>query len=158
MLCPYVVFCMLIQGLGVSLLIFSLANHTAGVPTVITHPEFNHDIVSSAGLRDCSTMSGEEDLIKQIEELEKKIREAEEKKRRAEEEKEEMSRGREEARGREHMMRGSGAGGLARRAMGSAVHMGQQGMDSNNNDRRFYFPYKQQQQGGHRQQHQWSEG
>ena len=28
---------MLIQGLGVSLFIFSLANHTAGVPTVITH-------------------------------------------------------------------------------------------------------------------------
>ena len=34
---------MLIQGLGVSLFIFSLANHTAGVPTVITHPEFKHD-------------------------------------------------------------------------------------------------------------------
>ena len=60
---------------------------------MITHPEFNHDIISSAGLRDCSTMSGEEDLMKQVEELEKKIREAEK-------EKEEMRRGREEARGR----------------------------------------------------------
>ena len=57
---------MLIQSLEVSLFIFSLANHTAGVPTVITHPEFNHDILSSAGLRDCSTMSGEEDLMKQV--------------------------------------------------------------------------------------------
>ena len=28
----------LIQGLGVSLFIFSLANHAAGVPAVITHP------------------------------------------------------------------------------------------------------------------------
>ena len=28
----------LIQGLGVSLFIFSLANHAPGVPTVITHP------------------------------------------------------------------------------------------------------------------------
>ena len=149
MLCPYVVYTMLIQGLGVSLFIFSLTNHTADVPTAITHPEFNHDIVSSAGLRDCSTMSGEEDLMKQVEELEKKMREAEE-------EEEEMRRGREEARGREYMMRGSGAGGLAGRAMGSAVHMGQQGMD--NNDRRFYFPNKKQSQGGHRQQHQWSEG
>ena len=137
---------MLIQGLGASLFIFSLANHTAGVPTVITHPEFNHDMVSSAGLRDCSTMSGEEDLMKQVEELEKKIREAKGKKRLAEEEKEEMRRGREVARGRGYMMRGSGAGGLASRAIGSAVHMGQQGMD--NNDRRFYFPNKQQQQGG----------
>ena len=78
-------------------------------------------------------MSGEEDLIKQVEELEKKIRGAQEKKRLVEEEKEETRRGREEARGRVYMMRGSGAGGLASRAMGSAVHMGQQGMD--NNDR-----------------------
>ena len=36
------------------------------------------------------------------------------------------------------MMRGSGAGGLASRAMGSAVHMGHQGTD--NNDRQLYFP------------------
>ena len=88
-------------------------------------------------------MSGDEDLVKQVEELEKKVREAEEKKRVAEEEKQEMRRGREEARGREYMMRESGAGGLARRAMGSAVHMGQQSMD--NHDGRFYFPNKQQQ-------------
>ena len=54
-----------------------------------------------------------------------------------------MRRGREEARGREYMMRESGAGGLASRAMGSAVHMGQQSMD--NHDGRFYFPNKQQQ-------------
>ena len=47
-----------------------------------------------------------------------------------------MRRGREEARGREYMMRGSGAGGLASRAMGSAVHMGKQGMD--NSDRRLW--------------------
>ena len=38
---------MLIQGLGVSLFIFSLAKHAAGVPTVITHPEFNHSIHNS---------------------------------------------------------------------------------------------------------------
>ena len=68
--------------------------------------------------------------MKQVEELEKKIR-------KAEEEKEEMMRGREEGRGREYMMRGSGAGGLASRAMGSAVHTGQQGMD--NDDRHFIF-------------------
>ena len=43
--------------------------------------------------------------------------------------------------------------------MGSAVHMGQLGMDNNNNnDRQFYFPNKQQQHGGHRRHHQWSEG
>ena len=56
------------------------------------------------------------------------------------------------------MMKESGTGGLASRAMGSAVHMGQLGMDNNNNNRRFYFPNKQQQQGGHRRHHQWSEG
>ena len=123
MLCPYVVYSMFMQGLGVSLFIFSLANNAAGVPTVITHPELNHDIVSSAGLPYCNTMSGEEDLIKQVEDLEKKKRGAEEKKRLAEEEKEEMRRGREEARGRVYMTRGLGAGGLASRAMGSAVHM-----------------------------------
>ena len=55
--------------------------------------------------------------------------------REVEEEKEEMRRGREEARvrgesrgkkearGGEYMMRGSGAGGLASRAMGSAVYV-----------------------------------
>ena len=48
------------------------------------------------------------------------------------------SRGREEARGGEYMMRGSGSGGLANRAMGSAVHVEQQGTE--NNDRPFYFP------------------
>ena len=72
-----------------------------------------------------------------MEDLEKKIGEAEE-------EKEEMGRGREgvrgkeEARGREYMMRGSGAGGLASKAMGFAVHVEQQ--DTENNDRQFYFP------------------
>ena len=54
------------------------------------------------------------------------------------------------------MMRESGTGGIASRAMGSAVHMGQLGMDNNN--RQFYFPNKQQQHGGHRRHHQWSEG
>ena len=146
---------MLIQVLGVSRFIFSLANHTAGVPTVITRLEFNNNIVSSAGLRDCSAMSGEEDLMRQVEDLKRRLRVTEE-------EKAEMRRGREEARGREYMMKGSGAGGLASRAMSSAVHMGQQCMEkfslNNNNDRRVYFPNKQQQQGGHRQQHQWSEG
>ena len=48
------------------------------------------------------------------------------------------SRGRGEAREGEYMMRGSGAGGLASRAMGSAVHVEQQGRE--NNDRQFYFP------------------
>ena len=121
---------MLIQGLGVSLFIFSLVNHTAGVPTLTTHLESNHDIVSSTGLRDCSAMSGEEDLMRQVEDL-KNIREAEE-------EKEEMRRGREEARGREYMMRRSGAGGLASRAMGSAVLVEQQGTEIN--DKQIYFP------------------
>ena len=36
-----------------------------------------------------------------------------------------MRRGREEARGREYMMRGSGAGGLTSRAMSSTVHVEQ---------------------------------
>ena len=40
------------------------------------------------------------------------------------------SRGREEARGGEYMMRGSGAGGLASRPMGSAVHVEQQGTEN----------------------------
>ena len=108
-------------------------------------------------------MAGEEDLMKQVEELKRKLREVEEEKeemRRGweEEENEEMrrgskearvggeSRGREEARGGEYRMRESGTGGIASRAMGSAVHMGQLGMDNNNNDRQFYFPNKQQPQ------------
>ena len=96
-------------------------------------------------------MAGEEDLMKQVEEWKRKLGEAEE-------EREEMrrgskearvggeSRGREEARGGEYMMRESGTGGIASRAMGSAVHMGQLGIDNNNNDRQFYFPNKQQPQ------------
>ena len=88
--------------------------------------------------------------MKQVEELKRKLREVEE-------EKEEIRRGRKEARiggesrrrkearGGEYMMRESGAGGIASRAMGSAVHMGQLGIDNNNNDRRSYFPNKQQQ-------------
>ena len=91
-----------------------------------------------------TTMSGEEDLMKQVEELKKNIREVEDK--------EEMRRGREEARvrgesrgreevarGGEYMMRVSGAGGLASRAVGSAVHVKQQGTE-NNGMRQFYFP------------------
>ena len=81
-----------------------------------------------------TNMAREEDLMKQVEELKRKLREAEE-------EKEEIWRRRKEARGR---MRESDAGGIASRAMGSAVHMGQLGID-NNNDSRFYFPNKQQQ-------------
>ena len=43
-------------------------------------------------------------------------------------------------RGREDVMRGSGAGGPAGRAMGSAMHMGMQGQQGiKNDDRRFYF-------------------
>ena len=80
-------------------------------------------------------MSGEEDLVRQVEDLKRRLREAEE-------EKEEMGRGREEARvrgesrrreevrGREYMMRGSGAGGLASRAMGSAEHVEQQSTEN----------------------------
>ena len=83
-------------------------------------------------------MAREGDLMKQVEELKRKIREAEE-------EKEEIWRGRKEARGGEYMMRESDAGGIASRAMGSAVHMGQLGIDNNNNYRRFYFRNKQQQ-------------
>ena len=83
-------------------------------------------------------MAREEDLMKQVEELKRKLREAEE-------EKEEIWRRRKEARGGEYMMRESDAGGIASRAMGSAVHMGQLGIDNNNNYRRFYFLNKQQQ-------------
>ena len=64
--------------------------------------------------------------------MKRKIREAEE-------EKEEIWRRRKEARGGEYMMRESDAGGIASRAMGSAVHMGQLGIDNNNNYRRFIF-------------------
>ena len=84
-------------------------------------------------------MSGEEDLKEQVEQLQKRVMEAEEGKRVAEEENKEMKRGSEGVRGREDVMRGSGAGGLAGRAMGSAMHMemqGQQGME--NDDRQFY--------------------
>ena len=84
-------------------------------------------------------MAREEDLVKQVEELKRKLREAEE-------EKEEIWRRRKEARGGEYMMREPDAGGIASRAMGSAVHMGQLGIDNNNNYRRFYFLNKQQQQ------------
>ena len=83
-------------------------------------------------------MSGEEDLMRQVEDSKKKIREAEEEKQVAEEEKEEMRRRREEVRERGYMMRGSGAGGLASRAMGSAMHVEQQGTEDN--DSQFYFP------------------
>ena len=76
--------------------------------------------------------------MKQVEELKRKIREAEE-------EKEEIWRRRKEARGGKYMMRESDAGGIASRAMGSAVHIGQLGIDNNNNYRRFYFLNKQQQ-------------
>ena len=85
-----------------------------------------------------TNMAREEDLMKQVEELKRKLREAEE-------EKEEIWRRRKEARGGEDMMRESDAGGIASRAMGSAVHMGQLGIDNNNNYRRFYFLNKQQQ-------------
>ena len=72
-------------------------------------------------------MSSEEDLRKQVEELKKKIREVEEKERmrrgREEARVRGESRGREQARGGEYMTRESGTGGLASRAMGSAVHM-----------------------------------
>ena len=85
-----------------------------------------------------TNMAREEDLMKQVEELKRKLREAEE-------EKEEIWRRRKEARGGEYMMRESDAGGIASRAMGSAVHMGQLGIDNNNNYRRFYFLNKQQQ-------------
>ena len=83
-------------------------------------------------------MAREEDLMKQVEELKRKLREAEE-------EKEEIRRRRKAARGGEYMMRESDAGGIASRAMGSAVHMGQLGIDNNNNYRRFCFLNKQQQ-------------
>ena len=67
-------------------------------------------------------MSGEEDPRKQVEELKKKIKEAEEDKHVAEEVNKQLKREREEVRGRKYMMRGSGAGGLAGKAMGSAMH------------------------------------
>ena len=68
-------------------------------------------------------MSGEEDLRKQVKEWTKRLREAEEEKRVLEQENKEMSRGKEGVRGRKCMMRGSGAGGLAGKAMGFAMHM-----------------------------------
>ena len=137
---------MLKQGLGVSLFIFSLANHAVGVPTVITHPGIQSRCIvrSSAGLWDCSKMSGEEDLRGQVEELKKRAGEAEEEKRVADKENKEMRRRRKD------LMRGSGAGGLAGRAMSSPMHVGLQGQegmhvgiqgqqDMQNDDRRFYF-------------------
>ena len=84
-----------------------------------------------------TNMAREEDLMKQVEELKRKLCEAEE-------EKEEIWRRTKEARGGEYMMRESDTGGIASRAMGSAVHMGQLGID-NNNYRRFCFLNKQQQ-------------
>ena len=68
-------------------------------------------------------MSGEEDLRKQVKEWTKRLREAEEEKRVLEEENKEMNRGREGVRGREDMLRGSGAGGLTGKAMGFAMHL-----------------------------------
>ena len=89
-------------------------------------------------------MAGEEDLMKQVEELKKKLAEVEEEKEETRRGREEArvrreSRGGEETRGGEYMMRVSGAGGLASRAMGSAVHVEQQGT-GNNDMRQFYFP------------------
>ena len=66
-------------------------------------------------------MAREDDLMKQVEEL-KKIREVEE-------EKEEIRRRRKEAREGEYMMRESGAGGIASRAIGSVMHVGLQGQE-----------------------------
>ena len=98
--------------------------------------------------------------MKQVEELKRKL-EAEEQREKIRRGRKEArvggeSRGRKEARGGEYMMGESGTGGIASRAMGSAVHMGQLGMDNNN--RQLYFPNKQQQHGGHRRHHQWSKG
>ena len=84
-----------------------------------------------------TNMAREEDLMKQVEELKRKLREAEK-------EKEDIRRRRKAAKGGEYMMRESDAGGIASRAMGSAVHTGQLGIDNNNNYRRFYFLNKQQ--------------
>ena len=125
-----------------SFFIFTLANHATGVPTVITHPgiQSRYIVRNSAGLRDCSKMSGKKDLREQVDEMKKRVREAEEEKR----------RGSEGVRGREYVMRGSGAGGLAGRVMGSAMHgglQGQEGMhvrmqgqqDMENDDRRLFF-------------------
>ena len=47
---------MLIQGLGVSLFIFSLANHTAGVPTVITHRKSIIPNTSNNGIDSCTVV------------------------------------------------------------------------------------------------------
>ena len=69
-----------------------------------------------------TNMAREEDLMKQVEELKRKLREAEE-------EKEEIWRRRKEARGGEYMMRESGAGGIASRAIGSVMHVGLQGQE-----------------------------
>ena len=85
-------------------------------------------------------MPGEEDLREQVKELKKRVREVEEGKRVAEEENKEMRRGREGVREREDVVLGSVAGGLAGRAMGSAMHVrmqGQQGKE--NDDTRFFF-------------------
>ena len=114
-----------IEGLGGSLFIFSFANDASGVPIVITHPgiQSRYIVRTSAGLRNCSIMSGEEDLREQAEEMKKRVREAEKEKRVAEEENKEMRRRREGVRGREDVMRESSAGGLAGRAMGSAMHV-----------------------------------
>ena len=66
-------------------------------------------------------------LLSPLNQVPKGLREAEEEQRVIEQEnKEKMRRGREGMRGREDMMRGSGAGGLAGKAMGFAMHVGLQ--------------------------------
>ena len=69
-----------------------------------------------------SGAEGPQRVMKQVEELKRKIREVEE-------EKEEIRRRRKEAWGGEYMMRESGAGGIASRAIGSVMHVGLQGQE-----------------------------
>ena len=63
-----------------------------------------------------TNMTRKEDLMKQVEELKRKLREVEK-------EKEEIRRR------KEAMMRESDAGGIASRAIGSAMHVGLQGQE-----------------------------
>ena len=69
-----------------------------------------------------TNMARKEDLMKQGKELKRKIREVED-------EKEEIRKRRKEAWGGEYMMRESGAGGIASRAIGSVMHVGLQGQE-----------------------------
>ena len=120
-LCEY---SMLIQGLGVSLFIFSLANHATGVLTVITHPgirlRYRKKLCRALELQQNARRGRPEEAGERMDEEVKRSRTGEAGTRRGEQGNEER-KGRSERKGRYD--EGSGAGGLAGKAMGSAMHV-----------------------------------